>query len=145
VYVGLEMIQEYVCEQSPASEQGGSCEAGPALVREFVHGDPDRYPEPIAMLTYYHELVGVPVGEPPVPPIPHLQTVYHYLHDALGSVIGVVDDAGDIVERTAYDPYGKPFIEKWDATANGRDASATVTCRLCLRTIRSLRSPIRER
>jgi YD repeat-containing protein len=64
---------------------------------------------------------GPPVGEPPVPPvppIPHLLNVYHFLHDALGSVIGVVDDDGILVERTTYDPYGKPFIEKWDATAN---------------------------
>jgi RHS repeat-associated protein len=113
IYSGLEMIQEYVCDGGYAT-----CEAGPALVREFVHGDPDRYPEPIAMLSYWHELVGVPVGEPPAPPIPHLLNVYHFLHDALGSVIGVVDDAGDLVERTTYDPYGKPFIEKGGADAN---------------------------
>ncbi|MCC7313880.1 MAG: hypothetical protein IT419_03600 [Planctomycetes bacterium] len=41
--------------------------------------------------------------------------VYHYLHDVLGSVIGLVDGAGELVERYTYDPYGKVFIEKWDA------------------------------
>ncbi|OQZ05369.1 MAG: hypothetical protein B6D36_10480 [Planctomycetes bacterium UTPLA1] len=45
--------------------------------------------------------------------------VYHYLHDVLGSVIGLVDGAGELVERYTYDPYGKVFIEKWDAAANG--------------------------
>jgi hypothetical protein len=44
---------------------------------------------------------------------------YHYLHEVLGSVIGLVDAASELVERYNYDTYGKVFIEKWDATANG--------------------------
>ncbi|OWY72764.1 hypothetical protein B7486_00005, partial [cyanobacterium TDX16] len=63
----------------------------------------------------YH---AVPSGEPPIPPTPHVDGVFHYLHDVLGSVIGLVDAAGELVERYTYDPYGKVFIEKWDAAAN---------------------------
>ncbi|OWY63308.1 hypothetical protein B7486_53805, partial [cyanobacterium TDX16] len=63
----------------------------------------------------YH---AVPSGEPPIPPTPHVDGVFHYLHDALGSVIGLVDAAGELVERYTYDPYGKVFIEKWDEDAN---------------------------
>jgi len=52
---------------------------------------------------------------------------YHYLHDVLGSVIGLVDDAGKMVERYTYDPYGKVFIEKWDAAANGGNGDWTAS------------------
>ena len=55
--------------------------------------------------------------------------VLHYVRDALGSVVGLVD-AGDpdatpepipakLVERYDYDPYGKTYVEYWDATAVG--------------------------
>lgn len=107
VYLGLEVIQEYVC--------GGigfdSCITDPEMVREFVHGDPDRYPETVAMIDHYGigRTESVPTGG----------FVYHYLHDVLGSVIGLVDESGALRERYTYDPYGKVFIEKWDATANG--------------------------
>ncbi len=140
MYFGLEVIQEYAC--------GGEnvfCEAGPAMVREFLHGDPARYPEAVAMVTYDLMPTEVPYGEPPAPPTSVNPQVYHYLHDVLGSVIGVVNETGTLVERytldagerlcrspragrtrsirrrvkgTTYDPYGRPFIEKWDAAAN---------------------------
>jgi RHS repeat-associated protein len=42
------------------------------------------------------------------------QWVYHYLHDALGSVIGLVDNVGTLVERYTYDPYGKTMVESRD-------------------------------
>ncbi|RIK65963.1 MAG: hypothetical protein DCC65_11000 [Planctomycetota bacterium] len=38
VYFGLELIQEYAC----GGGEYVSCEAGPALVREFVHGNPEE-------------------------------------------------------------------------------------------------------
>ncbi len=140
MYFGLEVIQEYAC--------GGEnvfCEAGPAMVREFLHGDPARYPEAVAMVTYDLMPTEVPYGEPPAPPTSVNPQVYHYLHDVLGSVIGVVNETGTLVERftldagerlcrspragrtrsirrrvkgTTYDPYGKVFIEKWDDAAN---------------------------
>ncbi|GMU32238.1 MAG: hypothetical protein AMXMBFR20_01110 [Planctomycetia bacterium] len=56
---------------------------------------------------------------PEDPPVSVPSAAYHYLHDVLGSVIGLVDDAGELVERYTYDPYGKVFIEEWDVTANG--------------------------
>ncbi len=163
VYFGLEVIQEYAC--------GGEnvfCEAERAMVREFLHGGRGdqvgastgifhapssdygthaqlRYPEAVAMVTYDLMPTEVPYGEPPAPPTSVNPQVYHYLHDVLGSVIGVVNETGTLVERytldagerlcrspragrtrsirrrvkgTTYDPYGRPFIEKWDAAAN---------------------------
>ncbi|MCC7313878.1 MAG: RHS repeat-associated core domain-containing protein [Planctomycetes bacterium] len=106
VYFGLELIQEYVCDPN------WPCGTELPLAREFVHGDPARYPEVVAMITHHLDPV-------------HTEN-YHYLHDVLGSVIGLVNDAGELVERYTYDPYGKVFIEKWDATANG-GAGAWVT------------------
>ena len=52
--------------------------------------------------------------------------VLHYVRDTLGSVVGLID-AGDpeatpepipakLVERYDYDPYGKTYVEYWDAT-----------------------------
>ncbi len=125
VNFGLEVIQEYSCGA------GWPCETSVPLVREFLHGDPARYPEQVAMIRHN--------------PDTQDQWTYHYLHDVLGSVIGVVDEDGDLVERftldagerlcrspragrtrsirrrvkgTTYDPYGKVFIEKWDDAAN---------------------------
>jgi RHS repeat-associated protein len=37
---------------------------------------------------------------------------YYYLHDALGSVMALTDEDGKIVERYAYDAYGKNYILK---------------------------------
>jgi RHS repeat-associated protein len=39
------------------------------------------------------------------------ETLY-YVHDALGSVIGLTDAGGDLVERYVYDPYGRTAIER---------------------------------
>ncbi len=103
VYVGLELVQEYGCDQSPACEQGGSGGAMP-LVREFIHGDPERYSEVVAMVRHS--------------PDTQDSWAYHYLHDPLGSVVGLVDSIGRLVERYTYDPYGMPYIERWDANAN---------------------------
>jgi RHS repeat-associated protein len=57
------------------------------------------------------------------------EEVLHYVRDALGSVVGLLDagqpDAtpepvpAKLVERYDYDPYGKTYIEHWDATAGG--------------------------
>jgi RHS repeat-associated protein len=55
------------------------------------------------------------------------EEVLHYVCDALGSVVGLLD-AGDpdatpepvpakLVERYDYDPYGKTYIAHWDAAA----------------------------
>ncbi len=98
MYFGLEVIQEYSCGA------GWPCETSMPLVREFLHGDPERYPEQVAMIRHN--------------PDTQDQWTYHYLHGVLGSVIGVVNEAGTLVERYTYDPYGKVFIEKWDAAAN---------------------------
>lgn len=39
-----------------------------------------------------------------------------YLTDAQGSVIGLTDADGNMVERVSYDPYGQPRIERLDVT-----------------------------
>ncbi len=106
MYFGLEVVQEYACGESYSY-----CPSGPMLVREFVHGDPERYPEQVAMIDHY--------GTGRTENVPEGGFVYHYLHDALGSVIGLVDETGLPRERYAYDPYGRPFIEWWDENANG--------------------------
>ncbi len=33
-------------------------------------------------------------------------TPYYFLHDALGSVVGVTDGSGNLVVKYGYDPYG---------------------------------------
>ncbi len=38
--------------------------------------------------------------------------VLRYLHDALGSVVGLTDDEGALVERYTYDPFGTTYIEE---------------------------------
>ncbi|RIK55816.1 MAG: hypothetical protein DCC63_18685 [Nitrospira sp.] len=90
---------------TPPMNGAWPCSTSMPLVREFFHGDPERYPEAVAMIRHN--------------PDTQDQWAYHYLHDVLGSAIGLVDSAGTLVERYTYDPYGKVFIEKWDATANG--------------------------
>ncbi len=116
IYDGLETIEEYVCDTSDPACTGW------ALAREFVWGS--RFPEPVAMVS--HVEPGVPVGgSGPT-------WVYHYLHDALGSVIGLASADGAIVERYTYDPYGKSHVEfrfgsGWvavEASANGGAYSA---------------------
>lgn len=101
VFFGLETIQEYVCTSSWTLP----CTENFLPAREFVWGDPERYPEVVAMIRHDTDPVTI--------------SSYHYLHDVLGSVIGLVNDAGTLVERYTYDPYGKAFIEKWDTNAGG--------------------------
>jgi RHS repeat-associated protein len=42
---------------------------------------------------------------------------YYYLHDALGSVIGVTDSGGNVVNRYTYDPYGNT-VSQTEAISN---------------------------
>lgn len=49
-------------------------------------------------------------------------SVYHYLHDVLGSVVALTDASANVVERYTYDPYGKVLIE--DSSANALPQSA---------------------
>lgn len=46
VYFGLEVIQEYACPDN------WPCASALPLVREFLWGDPERYPEPMAMILH---------------------------------------------------------------------------------------------
>jgi RHS repeat-associated protein len=39
---------------------------------------------------------------------------FYYLRDAQGSVMAIADDAGNIVERVSYDPWGQPTIQARD-------------------------------
>jgi len=107
IYAGLNTVAEYI-----------SCDGGDwGLAREVLWGS--RFPEPLALFDFTaagDEQAGT-------------EEVLHYVHDALGSVVGLVD-AGDpdatpepipakLVERYDYDPYGKTYIESWDASAGG--------------------------
>jgi hypothetical protein len=90
-----------------------SCGDSWQLAREFVWGDSNRFPEPIAMVDYTGG-TGVPAGEPCSTGNPPTGCVYHYLHDVLGSVVGLTNSSGALVERYTYDPYGKTLIESRD-------------------------------
>jgi type VI secretion system secreted protein VgrG len=98
VYDGIETIQEYCVV-------GQDC---PMLMREFVWASAERFPEPVAMIDH----TGAGQGGAGVPAGGH---VYHTLRDVLGSVIGLADANGSLVERYTYDPYGRPLIERWNA------------------------------
>jgi RHS repeat-associated protein len=90
VYAGLETVEEY--------DVTGITSGPGTLLREFLWGDPGKFPEPIAMVTHDGEL----------------SNTYHYLHDALGSVVGLTDADGQLVERYTYDPYGRTYVERPD-------------------------------
>lgn len=107
VYFGLETIQEYSCGTN------WPCSVSMPLAREFLWGDAERFPEPIAMTRYDTDPVTI--------------STYHYLHDVLGSVIGLVDEAGTLIERYTYDPYGKVLIEKWDQNGGGGNGAWLAT------------------
>ncbi|MCK6456829.1 MAG: RHS repeat-associated core domain-containing protein [Phycisphaerae bacterium] len=97
VYDGLQTVEEYECGTGVPA-----CGSGWSLAREFVWGG--RFPEPIAMID--HTAAGLlPANQP---------EVLHYLHDVLGSVIGLTNSAGTLVERYSYDPYGKTLVERRD-------------------------------
>ena len=51
------------------------------------------------------------------------QTLYYH-QDHLGSVIGITDEAGDLVQRVAYEPYGERHIT--DATGLPADPLGTI-------------------
>ena len=111
-YAGLNTIEEYVwcdIDQDEATEPTEWF-----VAREFLWGD--RFPEPLMMVDHTDAGDGA-AGT---------AEVLHYVRDALGSVVGLVD-AGDpdatpdaipakLVERYDYDPYGKTYVEYWDAT-----------------------------
>ncbi|MBP7937885.1 MAG: RHS repeat-associated core domain-containing protein [Phycisphaerae bacterium] len=43
--------------------------------------------------------------------------VLYFLHGALGSVVGLADASGNLVERYEYDPYGRTYITAPNGTA----------------------------
>ncbi|TWT45050.1 tRNA nuclease WapA precursor [Phycisphaerae bacterium RAS1] len=115
IYAGIETLEEHVC----CGEAYPDCESEDwALAREFLWGE--RFPEPLAMIDY------TDAGDVPAAGTTGggAETL-HFVHDALGSVIGLLD-AGDpdatptpippkMVERYEYDPYGRTYVEAWDA------------------------------
>ena len=95
VYSGLNTVAEYVWSGSQWT-----------LAREFLWGE--RFPEPLVLIDFTDAgEIGAGSAE-----------VLHYVHDALGSVVGLVD-AGNapttqpkLVERYDYDPYGKTYTAR---------------------------------
>jgi hypothetical protein len=102
IYAGLNTVAEYM-----SCDEGANWDLG----REFLWGE--RFPEPLVMVDYTS--AGEVEADTP--------EVLHYVHDALGSVVGLLD-AGQpdaqpavppkMVERYDYDPYGKTYIDVWD-------------------------------
>jgi RHS repeat-associated protein len=96
IHAGLTVIEEY---NVTADGVGGYLNE---RLREFLWGD--RFPEPVAMIDRTSAgAVGAGTDE-----------VFHYLRDDLGSVVGLTDAAGVLVERYVYDPYGQAYIGKLD-------------------------------
>jgi RHS repeat-associated protein len=82
------------------------------LSREFVWGE--RFPEPVAMVDW---TAAGDVAD-------GVEEIVHYIHDSLGNIVGLTDKGnptavppvpGKLVERYAYDPYGKPYIQYWNS------------------------------
>ncbi len=65
-----------------------------------MHGE--SFPEPVALIDW------TAAGDVASPTTAE---VLHYIHDALGSVVGLTNAAGALVERYTYDPYGQTYIE----------------------------------
>ncbi len=94
-----------------AAAGGGTVPAW-MLAREYVWGA--TFTEPIALIDY------TSAGDKAA----GVEEVLHYVHDAQGSVVGLLD-AGDPdatpavsakeVERYTYDPYGTTYIETWNS------------------------------
>lgn len=109
VFDGIQTIQEYCVV-------GQNC---PRRVREFIWGDAERFPEPVAMIDYTGAGLDGDAGT-------GSGFGYHYLRDVLGSVIGLTNVSGNPVERYTYDPYGKTLIEKWNTgTSAWQQANAS--------------------
>jgi len=96
VMAGLHTLEEHIQCASSGSNAW-------TLAREFVWGD--RFPEPVAMITH-----GGTSGGFGGSAVPSRTSVYYYLHDVLGSAIGLANAAGQLVERYTYDPYGKTRV-----------------------------------
>ncbi|MCK4660635.1 MAG: hypothetical protein KAV82_14025, partial [Phycisphaerae bacterium] len=66
--------------------------------RWFVHGQ--SFPDPIALVDLT-DAGDVDAGQ---------EERLYYLKDALGSVVALADDAGQVVERYVYTPYGRTMV-----------------------------------
>jgi len=99
VYAGFEAIEEY------DADTNGPGAPTVTLAREFVWGA--AFPEPVALIDH------TDAGDTSA----GTAEVLHYLHDALGSVIGLTDANGTLVERYDYDPYGKTYVQGISGTA----------------------------
>ena len=98
MYSGLKVIQEYVVTNGAGGQVS-------TLAREFVWGK--RFPDQEVMIDYTAAGdVGAGTAE-----------VLYYLHGALGSVVGLANANGDLVEKYEYDPYGRTYITAPDGTA----------------------------
>lgn len=103
-FSGLDVIQEYQCDTT-----GPGCSpSGWSLAREFVWGRPlssSNGPEPVAMVDFTdagYQSAGT-------------AEAVHYLRDVLGSVIGLANSSGTLVEKYTYDPYGRTLVESRNA------------------------------
>ncbi|MBP7937790.1 MAG: RHS repeat-associated core domain-containing protein [Phycisphaerae bacterium] len=98
IYNGLKVIQEYTVT-------GSGEEQTSALAREFVWGK--RFPNQEVMIDY------TAAGDVEA----NTAEVLYFLHGALGSVTGLADASGNLVEKYEYDPYGRTYISAPDGTA----------------------------
>ncbi|MEW6251740.1 MAG: RHS repeat-associated core domain-containing protein [Planctomycetota bacterium] len=110
VYGMLDTVAEYIDCDGPTGSTW-------TLAREFVYGA--SFTEPVSLIDYTALGDNAEVGEP---------EVLHYLHDRLGSVVGLLDAGAPnaqppvppaLVERYDYDPYGRTYVESWDAQGGG--------------------------
>jgi len=98
IYNGLKVIQEYTVTGSGGGQVS-------TLAREFIWGK--RFPDQEVMIDYTAAgAYGTGTAE-----------VLYYLHGALGSVVGLAEASGNLVEKYEYDPYGRTYISAPDGTA----------------------------
>lgn len=73
--------------------------------------------QPVLMARYYYAGGDAPVaGDFPASPGGPLQR-YYFLRDAGSSIIAIADASGNVVERTWYDTFGQPYLERRDTAA----------------------------
>ncbi|MCC7382249.1 MAG: hypothetical protein IT384_10490 [Deltaproteobacteria bacterium] len=67
---------------------------------------------------YYADEADIPVAADLADPVTHVMRRVYFVADRMGSVVGVLDAAGNWLERTRFGLYGLPEVEAVDTTAS---------------------------
>ncbi len=114
---GMRATREYVCPTTPPP---GCSPRSEVLLYSGLQLLEVREVSPTARLRarYYYEDEGdVPYAADLWVESTSTLSRYYYLTDKQGSVVGVTDAAGAMIERVSYDPWGRPSVEPADTAA----------------------------